>query len=287
MPDRDFESYWVMIGRRFCRHRLAVGGLALLALIVLMAVFAPLIAPYHPYESTDAFQQRPSGAHWLGTDAIGRDVLSRLIYGSRVSLLVGFGSVLFYSAIGIVLGGVSGYFGGWADIVIMRVTEIFQSFPRTVVILVVAGLIGPSIANIILLLGVLSWPSIARLVRGDILAVKSADFVKAAVVLQLSPLRIVSSHILPNILSPIFVNATFGFASAILIEATLSFLGVGVQPPIPSWGNMLTDAQSLTVLSTQLWMWVPPGVMIMTTVLSINFVGDGLRDALDPREILS
>lgn len=287
MKENDFESYWMMIFKRFCRHRLAVGGLIFLGLIVLIAILAPLIAPYHPYEISDSFQQSPSEVHLLGTDAIGRDVLSRLLYGARISLLIGLGTVVIYSTIGIIVGGIAGYVGGWVDTTIMRIAEVFQSFPRLVVILVVASFVGSSPVNIIILLGLLSWPSIARLVRGDILALKNADFIKAAVVLRLSPLRIMVSHILPNVLSPIFVNATFGFASAILMEAALSFLGAGVQPPIASWGNMLTDAQSLTVLSTQLWMWVPPGLMIMATVLSINFIGDGLRDALDPRNIIS
>lgn len=287
MKENDFESYWMMIFKRFCRHRLAVGGLIFLWLIVLIAILAPLLAPYHPYDSTDSFQQSPSRAHLLGTDAIGRDVLSRLLYGARISLLIGLGTVAIYSTIGIIVGGIAGYAGGGVDTAIMRITEVFQAFPRLVVILVVVSLVGSSTTNIIILLGLLSWPSIARLVRGDILALKNADFVKAAMVLRLSPLRIVVSHILPNVLSPIFVNATFGFAAAILMEAALSFLGAGVQPPLASWGNMLTDAQSLTVLSTQLWMWVPPGLMIMATVLSINFIGDGLRDALDPRNIIS
>lgn len=277
------ESYLRMITQRFLKHRLAVVGLITLVLIVLAAIFAPWIAPHSPYAVSDAFGAAPSAEHLLGTDQVGRDVLSRLIYASRVSLLVGFGAVLIYVAIGTVLGAVSAYFGGWIDMIFMRVTDVFMSFPNLMVILVIVSVLGPSLSNVIIILGLLGWPSVARLVRGSVLTLKQADFVKAGVALGFSTFRILFIHILPNALAPILVHATFGIAGAIMIEASLSFLGMGVQPPIASWGNMLTDAQSLTVLTSQQWLWVPPGILIILAVLSINFIGDGLRDAMDPK----
>lgn len=277
------ESYLRMITQRFLKHRLAVVGLITLVLIVLAAIFAPWIAPHSPYEVSDAFGEAPSAEHLLGTDQVGRDVLTRLIYASRVSLLVGFGAVLIYVAIGTVLGAVSAYFGGWIDMIFMRVTDVFMSFPNLMVILVIVSVLGPSLSNVIIILGLLGWPSVARLVRGSVLTLKQADFVKAGVALGFSTFRILFIHILPNALAPILVHATFGIAGAIMIEASLSFLGMGVQPPIASWGNMLTDAQSLTVLTSQQWLWVPPGILIILAVLSINFIGDGLRDAMDPK----
>ncbi len=279
------ESYLRMITQRFLKHRLAVAGLVLLCLIVLEAVFAPWLAPQNPYDVTAAFGAQPSAGHLLGTDQVGRDVLSRLIYASRVSLMVGVGAVSIYVAIGTVLGAVSAYFGGWVDMLFMRVTDVFMSFPPLIVILVIVSILGPSLVNVIWILGLLGWPSVARLVRGSVLSLKQMDFVKANVALGLSTMRILFVHILPNAVGPVLVHATFGMAGAIVIEASLSFLGLGVQPPIASWGNMLTDAQSLTVLTSQPWLWVPPGMMIVVTVLSINFIGDGLRDALDPKSL--
>ena len=279
------ESYFGMVLNRFMKHKLAVIGLITILLIALVAVFAPYIAPKNPYEIHASFGAAPSAEHWLGTDLIGRDVFSRLIYASRVSLLVGIGSVFVYTVIGTILGTISGYFGGWVDMLFMRITDVFMSFTKLIVILVVVSIFGPSLFNIILILGLLGWPSVARLVRGSVLSLKEIDFVKSAVVLGISTPRIVFSHILPNTIAPLLVHATFGIAAAIIIEASLSYLGMGVQPPIASWGNMLTDAQSISVISSQPWLWIPPGIMIVIAVLSINFVGDGLRDALDPKMI--
>lgn len=279
------ESYIQMISKRFLKHRLAVVGLIAFILIGLIAIFAPWIAPYNPYDVSESFGAPPSADHLLGTDQVGRDVLSRLIYASRVSLMVGIGAVLIYVAIGTTLGAVSAYFGGWVDMLFMRVTDVFMSFPTLMIILVVVSVLGPSLTNVILILGFLGWPPVARLVRGSVLTLKQMDFVKASVALGFSTWRILFIHILPNALAPILVHATFGMAGAIIIEASLSFLGMGVQPPTASWGNMLTDAQSLTVLTSQPWLWVPPGIMIVFAVLAINFVGDGLRDAMDPKNI--
>lgn len=276
------ESYFRLVLNRFLKHKLAVVGLVLFSLIVLMAIFAPVLAPHDPYEVGTSYE-KPSSEHLLGTDQSGRDVLSRIIYSSRVSLTVGVGAVLVFVVIGTLLGAVAGYFGGWIDMVVMRMTDVFMSFPYLMVILVLVSIMGPGLFNIVFVLGALGWPPIARLVRGSILSVKEMDFVQSGIALGFSTPRILFNHILPNVLAPILVNATFGIASAIITEASLSFLGMGVQPPTASWGNMLTEAQSITVLSTQPWLWIPAGMLIVIAVLSVNFMGDGLRDALDPR----
>ncbi|MEH7277027.1 oligopeptide ABC transporter permease [Neobacillus vireti] len=279
------ETPFQLIWKRFMKHRLAVAGTIVILLVIFMAIFAPLLAPKDPYQVFEEFSAPPSSEHWLGTDQVGRDIFSRLIYASRVSILVGIGAVLIYTTIGTILGAISGYFGGWIDIVIMRLTDIFMSFPSLMLILVVVSIMGPNLWNIIWILGLLTWPSAARLVRGSVLSLKTVDFVKSGIVLGLSTPRILFQHILPNVIAPILVHSTFGIAAAIIIEASLSFLGMGVQPPTASWGNMLTDAQSLTVLTDQPWLWVPPGVLIIIVVLAINFIGDGLRDALDPKTL--
>lgn len=276
------ESYARMVLRRFCRHKLAVAGAVFLTIVVLCALLAPWIAPYDPVQIQDAFGAAPSAKYLLGTDQSGRDVLSRLIYASRVSLLVGVASTGIAMVIGVVLGLVSGYFGGWMDMVLMRITDMVMAFPYIMLILVVASLVGPGMWNIIFILGFLNWPGVARLVRGNVLAIKESNYIKAAKVSGLSTPRILFGQILPNTVAPILVNATSGIALAILDEAALSFLSMGVQPPAASWGNMLNGAQSLTILTSQPWLWLPPGLAIVLTVLSINFMGDALRDALDP-----
>ena len=279
------ESYLRVIRKKFFKHKLAVFGLIVFSLIVLMALLAPLLAPQSPYSVNGDFADQPSAEHLLGTDQVGRDLLSRLIYASRVSLAVGIGAVAIYVVIGTILGAVAGYFGKWVDMVIMRLTDVFMSFPYLMVILVLVSIMGPSLLNIILVIGLLGWPSVARIVRGSVLMIKEMDYVKAGVALGLPSWKILFQHILPNCLAPILVNATFGIASSIILEASLSFLGMGVQPPTASWGNMLNEAQSLTVLATQPWLWLPPGLMILLAVLSINFMGDGLRDAMDPKNL--
>jgi peptide/nickel transport system permease protein len=272
-----------MVVRRFLGHRMAVAGLVIVVLMVLMAVLAPYLAPHDPNQIFGSFEAPPSRDHRLGTDAVGRDVLSRLIFGARVSISVGVGAVAVYVVIGVLLGLLAGYYGRWADMVIMRVTDVFMSFPYFMVILILVSVLGPSLFTIIFVIGFLAWPMIARLVRGSVLSIKQSDYVQAGVTLGYTAPRIMFRHILPNALSPIIVNATFGVAQAIILESGLSFLGMGVRPPAASWGNMLSGAQSITVLSSQPWIWIPPGLMILFAVLSINFVGDGLRDALESR----
>lgn len=278
------DSFWTLVVRRFLRHRLAVVGMAILTAIAALAIGAAAIAPHSPTTiDTVAFQAAPSSVHPLGTDSVGRDVLSRLIYAARVSLTVGLLAVAMYVVIGTAVGAAAGYYGGAVDLALSRLMDIMLSFPPLVIILFAVSVFGrPSLWNVIIVLGLLGWPPVARLVRGQILALRQQEFVLAARATGASDLRTVARHLLPNALAPVLVAATFGTANAILVEAALSFLGMGVQPPTPSWGNMLTDAQSLTVLERMPWLWVPPGFMILVSVLTINFVGDGLRDALDP-----
>lgn len=271
-----------MFWKRFKRHKLAVMGLWFLAIVTMAAILAPIFAPFDPAEITGEFSAPPSLQHLLGTDQVGRDVLSRVIYAARVSLAVGIGAVAISAIIGTVLGLISGYFGGMIDGIVMRITDIFMSFPYILFILVVASIVGPGLTNIILILGVLGWPGIARLVRGNVLAIKQSDYVKASIALGYSTPRILFKHILPNTVAPILIYATSGVAGAILDEAALSFLGLGVQPPDASWGNMLSNAQSISILTDQPWLWIPPGIFILLTVLAINYIGDALRDALDP-----
>ena len=258
-------------------------GWSILIVLAFCAIFAPIIAHNDPYHTTlSLIRKPPSSAHWLGGDSSGRDVFARLIYAGRVSLSVGLVAVGIYTIIGLLLGALAGYYGGWVDSVIMRFADIVLSFPSLIIIITVVSILGPSIYNVMLVIGLLGWPPMARILRGLFLSLRERDFIVASRTVGASNSRIIFRHLLPNALAPVIVAATFGIAQAILLEAGLSFLGLGVQPPTASWGNMLTDAQSLTVLSSQPWLWIPPGIMIALAVLSINFIGDGLRDALDP-----
>ena len=277
----ELESWGKITWRRFCQNKAAVYSLIILISTLLIAVLAPVIAPYDPAQTVGAFDESPSSLFLLGTDDVGRDVLSRLIYGSQVSLIVGIGSVMIYALIGVTLGLISGYFGGWIDGLVMRITEVFMSYPQFMIILVIVSLIGPNMLTVMLVMGFMGWPPICRLVRGEVMRIKTIDYVSAAIVTGYSPCTIVFRHILPNVLSPILVNCTFGIAQAILIEAALSFLGMGVQPPAASWGNMLTSAQSIMILSEEPWRWIPPGIAILIAVLTINFLGDGLNEAIN------
>lgn len=270
--------------RRFFRHRLAVGALVVLAFLVGMALFAPLLAPYDPNRADLLAMDAPPGrAHWLGTDGVGRDTLSRLIFGSRVSLAVGLIAVTISTLIGTLLGTISGYYGGKVDSVIQRFTEVVMTFPTLMLIITAVALLGPSIYNAMAVIGLLGWPGICRLVRGQFLSLRAQMFVEAARATGVRDLGIMFRHILPNVLPFILVSATFGAAGAILTEAALSFLGLGAQPPTATWGNMIREAQTLDVMATKPWRWLAPGLAIAICVVTINFIGDGLRDALDPR----
>lgn len=280
--DISRESYLQTVVRRFRRHKLALVSLAVLAVLCSAAVLAPLIAPYDPDAIVGSFSGAPNAGHWLGTDQIGRDVLSRLLYAARISLLVGVLATAISTVIGVVLGLVAGYFGGAVDMIIMRFTDMVMSFPYILLVLVAASIFKPGLWSIILILGFVDWPGIARLVRGNVLSLRETNFVKSALVAGMPLRHVLFSEILPNTAAPILVYATSVLALSMLDEAALSFLGMGVQPPTASLGNMLNGAQSLTVLTRQPWLWVPPGLMIVVLVIAINFIGDALRDALDP-----
>lgn len=269
--------------KRFMRHKLAVASLFVLILIVGAALLAPVIAPYPPTKPTGNFAAPPSAEHWLGTDQIGRDMLSRILYAARISLLVGFMATVISTVIGVALGLISGYSGGWIDKAIMSVTDMVMSFPYILLVLVAAAIFDPGLWNIIWILGFVNWPGVARLVRGNVLSLRETNFVKGDITAGMPQRYILFSEILPNTVAPVTVYATSVFALSILDEAALSFLGQGVQPPTPSLGNILNGAQSLSILTDKPWMWVPAGLVIILLVVSINLVGDALRDAVDPR----
>ena len=258
-----------------------LAGLIIIAALVLAAVLAPALAPQHPFQQDLAGGLgRPGLTHLLGQDHLGRDILSRLIHGSRISLMVGLITVGVSSIVGILLGALAGYFGGWTDEVIMRLTDILLAFPGLLLAIALMAVRGPGIPNVIIALSILGWVGYARLVRGQILALKQVEFVTAARALGAPSRRIIGRHLLPNILSPLLVEATFGMAAAILAEAGLSFLGLGTQPPNPSWGAMLNEGRRFLLEAPHLSLF--PGLAIMVVVLAFNFLGDGLRDALDP-----
>ncbi len=269
--------------RRFIRHRLAVIGSVILIVIILMAVFADVISSKPFFTDVKSVSQPPSAAHLLGTDRSGRDVWARVVHGARTSLTVGLGAVALYVVIGTILGGLAGMFGGWVDNVIMRATDTLMSIPTLLLVIVFVAAVGPSLASVLTVIGLLGWPGAARLVRGQLLGLREAEFITAARVVGVSNRNILTKHLIPNIVSSLAVLATFGVANAIILEAGLSFLGLGVKIPIPSWGEMINAAQSPSVLIDTPWLWIAPGVAIAMTVLAVNFIGDGLRDALDPR----
>lgn len=276
------ESFFQMIFRRFRHHHLAMVSLIIVAILGLAALLAPVIAPYDPDEIVGTFSGAPCREFWLGTDQIGRDVFSRLLYAMRISLLVGIMATVISTVVGVILGLIAGYFGGIADMIIMRFTDMVMSFPYILLVLVAAAIFKPGLWNIILILGFVDWPGIARLVRGNVLSLRETNFVKGNLVAGMPLRHILFSEILPNTVAPILVYATSVLALSMLDEAALSFLGLGVQPPTASLGNMLNGAQSLTVLTKQPWLWIPAGTLIVVLVMAINFIGDALRDALDP-----
>ena len=276
------ETYMQTVMRRFRAHHLAKISLVILVVVGLVALFAAVVAPYDPDAIVGTFSGAPCKEFILGTDQIGRDVFSRLLYATRISLLVGILATVISTVIGVVLGLIAGYFGGVADMLLMRFTDMVMSFPYILLVLVAAAIFKPGLWSIILILGFVDWPGVARLVRGNVLSLRETNFVKGNVVAGMPLRHILFSEILPNTVAPILVYATSVMAISMLDEAALSFLGMGVQPPMASLGNMLNGAQSITVLTSQPWLWLPPGIMIVVLVVSINFVGDALRDAFDP-----
>jgi peptide/nickel transport system permease protein len=271
--------------RRFLRYRLAIVGVILLAIIALMAIFAPLLTPWPPnwIDFSTGARQPPSPEHILGTDVSARDVWSRVLYGARTSIMVGFGAVTLYLIIGTLFGLAAGFYGRFVDQGIMRFTDTIMAIPPLLLIIVFVALAGPSIVSVIAVIGLLGWPVTARLVRGQLLVLRESEFITASRVIGVPDRTILFRHMLPNILGPLTVVATFGVATAVLLESSLSFLGLGVRPPEASWGNLITEAVSPVVLTQLPWQWVPAAIAITTTVLAVNFIGDGLRDAIDPR----
>lgn len=277
------RSLWLDAWRQVRKNRLALAGLVMLALLVFVAVAAPFLAPYDPNAMTlDNALAKPTWPdHALGTDELGRDILSRVIYGARPSLSVGLIVIFISGTIGVSLGAISGYFGGLIDMIIMRVVDLLFAFPFLVLALAVVSLLGPSFTNMMIVLGCVGWITYARMVRAEVLALREMDYVNAARVVGAGSLRILFRHILPNCLGLILVQATFGMAAAVISASSLSFLGMGVQPPTAEWGAMLSTGKNF--LTSQPFVAIAPGVAIMVTVLAINLLGDALRDALDPR----
>ncbi|MGZ5492648.1 MAG: ABC transporter permease [Thermoanaerobaculia bacterium] len=268
--------------KRFLGNFAFTAGLLLTVSLIFVALAAPLLAPYDPdVQDTARRLEPPSKQHLLGLDDLGRDVLSRILFGARVSLRVGFSVVILASLVGVTLGAVSGYFGGAADLIVMRICDILLAFPGILLSIALVAVLGPSLNNVIMALAITGWVGYARLVRGQVLKVREMEYITAARALGAKSPRVIVLHVLPNVINPVIVMATLGLAGAILAEAALSFLGLGVQPPTPSWGAMLTAGRRYLGLANHLAIF--PGVAIMLAVMGLNFLGDGLIDALDPK----
>lgn len=283
--DKDFtkgEKLSRLFWKRFRKNKLAVSGALMVIFLFGIAIFAPWLAPHDPGQiNVKKVLEGPSAEHPFGTDQLGRDVLSRMIYGSRISLLVGFVSVGIACLVGVLLGALAGYYGRWVDNLIMRFVDIMLCFPTFFLILAVIAFLEPSIWNIMIVIGLTGWMSVARLVRAEFLSLKERDFTLAEKALGAKDWRIIFQHILPNSLAPVLVAATLGVAGAILTESALSFLGIGVQPPTPSWGNILTAGKDNIQIAW--WLSLFPGLAILLTVMAYNLLGEGIRDAIDPR----
>ncbi|RAL21352.1 oligopeptide ABC transporter permease [Thermoflavimicrobium daqui] len=285
-PEKKQQSPWQLALSRFMKNKLAVVGIIILLLIVIFSIAAPMLSDFDPNKpdayNTDA---EPDDVHLLGTDEIGRDVLTRLLYGGRISLLVGLTSSLMIVVIGGLLGAIAGYYGKWIDMIIMRIVDILLVLPTLLLMLFVVTIMQKTtIWSLILVFGLTAWPVTARLVRGEVLSIREREFILSAKSIGCSDFQIIFKHVIPNVLPTIIVNATLLMATMILAEAGLAYLGFGVAPEItPTWGNMLHSASNVTVLTDQPWLWIPPGLLVVLTVLSINFIGDGLRDAFDTK----
>lgn len=278
------DSQWRIAARHFQRNWLALAGLAVIVVLYLAALLAPLLAPHDPIEQIDIVGLRylpPSIEYPLGTDRFGRDILSRILFGARISLAIAFIAVAISITLGTLIGAVAGYLGGRTDSLLMRFTDMVLSFPRLILLIMIIALFSPSIALVIAVLGLTQWPGTTRIVRGDVLSLRERDFIQAARALGMGKTRIIMRHLIPNVLAPIIVAATLGIGNTIVLEAGLSFLGLGVQPPTPSWGNMVAEGRQNLIGAW--WVATFPGLAIVITVLAFNLVGDGLRDALDPR----
>ena len=271
--------------RKFLNNRLAVIGLVIFTIIVLASIFAPLLTPWNPTKiNLRAISLSPSWEHWFGTDKTGRDVFARVLYGGRISILVGLGSALISALIGVIIGCYAGYVGGWLDAIVMRISEAIMAFPEIILVLMLVSILGQSLVNIMAIFILGGWCGIYRLVRAQMLSLREEEYVQALRSFGLNRGLITFKHILPNALAPVMVNITLSTAAFILQEAGLSFLGLGIPLAIPTWGNILNVAQDLRVLRNSWWLWLPVGTVISLFVLSVNFIGDGLRDAGDPTQ---
>ena len=270
--------------RRFRANRMALVGLGFILFLVIIAVFADYIAPYDPID--DVFRGMrgvgPSWKHPFGFDHLGRDLLSRVIYGTRVALIVGLASTGLAVLLGVSIGAVSGYFGGWVDTALSRIVDTLMAFPVLALLIVLAAVLGPSLVTTVVVIGVTGWARFARVVRADVMSLKEADFIVAARAIGVKDTRIIWRHILPNVMGPVIVLASLGIGGIIILESALSFLGLGIRPPNPSWGGILADGRAFITRFPHISFF--PGLMIVLTVLAFNFIGDGLRDALDPRQ---
>jgi peptide/nickel transport system permease protein len=286
-PPKKSLSPWAIARKKFVKNKLAIISLCFLILVAFVSCLAPYISHGDIAKiNIGEMNLKPSGKHWLGTDTSGRDVFTRLLYGGRISLLVGISCTVFVILLGTVIGSVSGYFGGSVDNLLMRFTDFILNFPFLVFVIVLNAILFGKVNGLWVLIGVislLSWGGVARIVRSKILAEKENEYITAAVSIGCSPAKVIIKHLLPNVLSTIIVQATITFATMIVVESGLSFLGFGVPQEIPSWGNMLNSASQPDVLQFKLWIWVPPALAITLTILSINFVGEGLKDALNPK----
>lgn len=271
--------------KEFLHNKKAMLGLAIVVLLVLAVLFIPLFKDMDPY-TTDrlaGFNSKPSAAHPLGTDDVGRDLFARLLYGGRISLFVGIMSTIISVAIGIPLGLIAGYFRGPAESIIMRTADAFMSFPSMVLILVLVAVFGPSILTVTVVIGILGWTAIAKLIYGNVLSIREREYIQATKAVGMKTIPILFTEVLPNAIPPVWANISFRVAGAILTESSLSFLGMGVQTPQASWGNIIYAAQNLMVLTARPWVWIPPGLCIILVVVGFNFIGEGVRDALDPK----
>ena len=264
------------------KFRMAFISLIVLVVMILGVILLPLAIPYDPAESTDAYGADPSAEHILGTDDLGRDNFVRFLHGGRVSFFVGIVSTAVSLILGIVMGLLAGYYRGWAEIIVLRLADIFMSFPYVVLILVLVSAIGPSLMGITFIIGFLGWPQFARLLYSKVISVREEEYVEAAHAIGTRDIPTMLKYVIPNSYVPLLVSSAFRISTAILMESSLSFLGMGVQLPSPSLGNMLGGAESISVLTEKPWIWIPPGVVIILLVLGVNFIGDALRDALDP-----
>ena len=278
------RSYWGSVIFRLRKNKMAMIGIALLIIVVLSCIIVPMVSPYDIYRTNTANSELPPNSeHLFGTDQLGRDLFTRFFYAGRISLGIALAVTLLQCIVGVILGGIAGFYGKFVDTIIMRLCEIFMSLPFLMMCITIVALFGNSIRNLIFVFVLLTWPSITRVVRGQILTLRELEYMQACEALGISDFKRIFRHLLPNVLAYVIVYATLGMASVILTETALSFLGLGVSPPTPTWGTMIQAARNTVILQQRLWYWIPPGLGIFISVMCFNLVGDGMRDAIDPK----